>query len=150
MDDWNAEPAGVKLLLDAYDLQRNAQGRALIGDPRNDENLIVSQLQVAFIRFHNTVVGVCRSHARKLKGDGLFKLAQQTVRWHYQWIVINDFLPRLDGSEVVRDILRFEDYRSPTGPQTPLRPRLLFYHWRDEPFMPVEFSVAAYRYGHSA
>jgi len=71
------QPEGIRLLLrpGGSDLQRNAQGRALIGDPRNDENLIVSQLQVAFIRFHNTVVELCRSDDRKLRGDGLFKLA---------------------------------------------------------------------------
>src|SRR5213076_304467 len=30
--------------------------RALIGDPRNDENIIVSQLHAIFLRFHNKVV----------------------------------------------------------------------------------------------
>ena len=38
------------------DLPRNAQGIALIGDPRNDENIIVSQLQLAFIKLHNKFV----------------------------------------------------------------------------------------------
>jgi hypothetical protein len=143
----------VKLLLDptGNDLQRNVNGRALIGDPRNDENLIVSQLQVAFIRFHNAAVDFLEEHEPALvkDRDRLFKRAQQTVRWHYQWVVVNDFLPRLVGGDVVRDILRFKDFRSPTGTHTTMRPRLLFYKWRAQPFMPVEFSVAAYRYGHS-
>ena len=62
---------------------------------------------------------------------------------------MHDFLPRLVGVEVVSSVLDPTDYRSPLGPETTIRPRLLFYHWRDQPFMPVEFSVAAYRYGHS-
>src|SRR2546427_12195382 len=37
--------------------------RALIGDPRNDENIIVSQLHAIFLRFHNTVVDVLQRGA---------------------------------------------------------------------------------------
>src|ERR1700688_4780176 len=44
------------------DVQRNAPDtgpkRALIGDPRNDENVIVSQLQATFLRFHNRIADV--------------------------------------------------------------------------------------------
>lgn len=131
------------------DLPRGPNGRALIGDPRNDENLIVSQLHVAFIRFHNTVVDHVRCESAGLSGDDLFKLSQQTVRWHYQWVVMHDFLPRLVGPEVVSSILDPTDYRSPLAHETTIRARLLFYQWREQPFMPVEFSVAAYRFGHS-
>jgi Animal haem peroxidase len=153
------EPGGVKLRLGESrsanpevagpDLQRNADERALIGDPRNDENLIVSQLQVAMIKFHNKAVD--RVHTdTQLEGDDLFKLAQQTVRWHYQWVVIHDYLRRLVGVDVINDILKPEHYRtSPGSDHSVVRPRLLFYHWREQPFMPVEFSVAAYRFGHS-
>jgi hypothetical protein len=103
-----------------------ADRRALIGDPRNDENLIVSQLQVTTIKFHNAVL----AHLQDTPGitkDDLFKLVQKTVRWHYQWVVIHDFLPRLVGAETIADIL----------PDTP------------HAVFPIEFSVAAYRYGHS-
>src|SRR5439155_2683628 len=31
----------------------DARARALIGDPRNDENVIISQLQAVMLRFHN-------------------------------------------------------------------------------------------------
>ena len=163
------EPGGVRLALgDARsgnrlfagpDLPRNpTTWRALIGDPRNDENLIVSQLQVAMIKFHNAVVTDLRTKDRSLRrperSDDLFKLAQQTVRWHYQWVVINDFLGRLVGQDVIKDILREEEYLTPGSNGSPtkqktIRPRFLFYHWREQPFMPVEFSVAAYRFGHS-
>ena len=152
------QPDGVRLLLGEArsddpevagpDLQRNKGGRALIGDPRNDENLIVSQLQVAFIKFHNKVVDQVHDETG-LEGNDLFRLVQQTVRWHYQWVVIHDYLRRLVGAEVIDDILPAQEYRSPGGQQSVVRPRLLFYSWRERPFMPVEFSVAAYRFGHS-
>jgi hypothetical protein len=132
------------------DLQRVASERATIGDPRNDENLIVSQLQSTFIRFHNAVLDLIGAeHPERSKEDN-FKLAQQTVRWHYQWVVVHDFLPRLVGEDVVADILKPETYLAAEGVAVEqLKAHLRFYGWQNEPFMPVEFSVAAYRYGHS-
>jgi hypothetical protein len=130
------------------DLVRNQDGRALIGDPRNDENLIVSQLQVLFIRFHNKVVDHLLA-TTDFAGDTLLKVAQRIVRWHYQWIVVHDFLGHVVGKGVVDDILRTEKYRVAGHDVTIVRPRLLFYRWKEQPFMPVEFSVAAYRFGHS-
>jgi len=139
----------------AHDLPRFGD-RALIGDPRNDENLIVSQLQQVFLRFHNAVVDDVR--ARGFDGDDAFKEAQRVVRWHYQWIVVNDFLRgHVVGPEIVDDILRPDPYavdalrgsrfaRQPVGI---LRAHLRFYDWHEDPYMPVEFSVAAYRFGHS-
>jgi hypothetical protein len=133
-----------------HDLQRNEAGRALIGDPRNDENLIVSQLQATMIRFHNAVLNRVGGEHPNLSKDEVFKLAQQTVRWHYQWIVVHDFLPRLVGEDVVADILPSVAYRVPGLGEVPLPgPKFRFYKWDEEPFMPVEFSVGAYRFGHS-
>jgi hypothetical protein len=131
------------------DLPRGPGGRAIIGDPRNDANLIVSQLQVAFLLFHNRVVDRVAADQPKLRATDVFKLAQQQVRWHYQWTVIHDYLRRLVGEEVVADILHPEKYMAHLGPHTVLRDRRLFYLWKQVPFMPVEFSVAAYRFGHS-
>ena len=134
------DSGGVKFLLGdkldngAPDLPRNSAdpARALIGDPRNDENSIVSQFQALMLRFHNRVVD---------DNPGLdFPSLQRIVRWHYQWVVINDFLPRLISSTVLDTLKASGKYD-----QTKLR----FYHWKNEPFMPVEFSVAAYRLGHS-
>ncbi|MCW2569328.1 MAG: myeloperoxidase thyroid peroxidase cyclooxygenase catalytic subunit [Mycobacterium sp.] len=141
------------------DVQRNADGRAIIGDPRNDENLIVSQLVVLFQRFHNRMVERAFTETG-LQGDNLFKEAQRRVRWHYQWIVTHDFLPRIvdgdpgDGSTtgkgIVDDILRVEKYRVGVDRTAKLvRPRLLFYRPAEQAYIPVEFSVAAYRFGHS-
>ena len=141
------------------DLPRNSEGRALIGDPRNDENLIVSQLHSTFLKFHNRMVERVFAECG-MTGDDLFKEAQRRVRWHYQWVVVHDFLPRIiDGDPgdgrtevqgIVRDILRPDKYAAGDGRTgNLLRPNLRFYHWHDQPFLPVEFSVAAYRFGHS-
>ena len=118
-------PDGVELLADR-DLQRNSQGRALIGDPRNDENQIVSQLHLLFVRFHNKVAGEL---AAVTDPDERFAQARQVVRWHYQSIVMHDFLPLIVGEEMAAQ-----------PPQLTLPP---------DGAMPVEFSAAAYRFGHS-
>jgi hypothetical protein len=118
----------------AYDLPRNTAKprRALIGDPRNDENSIVSQLQGLMLRFHNRVVD---------DNDNLeFPALQKIVRWHYQWVVIHDFLPKIVSAHVL-DALKTNGKFD--------KAKLKFFHWRNDPFMPVEFSVAAYRLGHS-
>ncbi len=118
-----------------FDLPRNSQKTALIGDPRNDENLIVSQLHLALLRFHNRVVADVKAElgAGHTAGE-IFAEAQRVVRWHYQWLVLHDFLPRTVGQQTSDDVLAH-------GPQ--------HFKWRNEPYIPVEFSVAAYRFGHS-
>ena len=149
MYDWDASPAGVKLLLGhgratgrraTTDLPRNTQGRALIGDPRNDENLIVSQLHQLMIRFHNKVVDDLAGSFDD--GARLFEESQRRVRWHYQWIVMEDFLPRIVGADTAGAVYRRHDGRRPD-----ITRRL--YRCTTRPFMPVEFSGAAYRFGHS-
>lgn len=130
------------------DLPR-AEGRdtALIGDPRNDENRIVSQLHVAFLGLHNAIM---RRLAPRIQDVGArFHVAQQQTRWHYQWMILHDFLPRICGKDTVQDILQYETFTSAGRKGKVLTPRLLFYHWNLEPFMPVEFSGAVYRFGHS-
>jgi hypothetical protein len=122
----------------ARDLPRNnaSQRRALIGDPRNDENVIVSQLQGLFLRFHNRTLD---DHP-EIDPRADFNKLQKIVRFHYQYVVLNDFLPRIVHSSVLAE-LKTNGYFD--------RHRLKFFHWKNEPFMPVEFSVAAYRLGHS-
>lgn len=121
----------------AKDLPR-FKGRALIGDKRNDENVIVSQLHGLFLRFHNAVA----DENPKLN----FSEIQQLVRWHYQWLVLFDYLPRIVGEEMVEKILPHIKNRTSIYDD---QPQLHFYSYRNDPFMPVEFSVAAYRFGHS-
>lgn len=115
----------------AHDLPRFA-GRALIGDPRNDENSIVSQLQGIFHRFHNRMVDDNPGYD--------FPTLQQRVRFHYQYMILNDFLPRIINKSVL-DGLKTNDHFD--------QGKISFFHWRHDPFMPVEFSVGAYRLGHS-
>ena len=123
------------------DLPRNHQNRALIGDPRNDENIFVSQLQLGFLKFHNAMIDFLSAN-RGLSGDELFKEAQRQVRWHYQYVVIHDFLKRIIGEARLNSLL-------PDASKHPSKPQLKFYEYKHKPFMPVEFSVAAYRFGHS-
>ena len=119
----------------AVQLPRGPSGRALIGDPRNDENRIVAQLHAVFLRFHNRVV-------QKMGGTRhvSFREAREQVRWHYQWILVNDFLPRILEGQTYQSV-----FPDPYGP-VPGIPRL---RENDLDLMPVEFSVAAYRFGHS-
>lgn len=131
-------PGSEKVSIDKkvrFDLPRNSQSTALIGDPRNDENLIVSQLQLAMLRFHNAVLADVNDATDESHTAGdIFDETQRVVRWHYQWLILHEFLPNTVGQEVIDDVLS-------GGPK--------HYKWRNEPYIPVEFSVAAYRFGHS-
>jgi len=141
--DGNPGPfAGVKLLTGAdnpgqagmpdNDLLRAPNGRAIIGDPRNDENRIISQIQLAIIRFHNLVAQTIHDE-EGLTGHSLYEEARRVTTWHYQWAVVHDFLVAMCGLPVVERILG-------CGRKV---------YCGSVPFIPVEFSVAAYRFGHS-
>ena len=128
-----------------FDLARGPSGRALIGDPRNDENRIVAQLQATMIRFHNRL--------SELMGPAAsFDDNRNQVRWHYQWVVINDFLPTILNEATVRKAFpHLASGRSvaddrPRVTIGPLVPERRKHHGF---LVPVEFSVAAYRFGHS-
>jgi len=109
---------------------------ALIGDGRNDENLIVAQLHVAFLRFHNAVVDWAQHQPGYPQDDReLFERVRNLVRWHYQWLVVHDYLKTVTLPGVVDKVL--------LGGNKVFQPRY------DEVYMPLEFSVAAYRFGHS-
>jgi hypothetical protein len=116
------------------DVPRNRQGLALIGDPRNDVHLFMSQLHLALLKVHNGLV-------ERLREDGiaetdLFDEAARAACWHYQWVIVNDFLPTLVGAELMADIdAHGPRFYKPDGDR--------------EPFIPFEFADAAYRYGHS-
>jgi hypothetical protein len=113
------------------DLPRNSQGVALIGDPRNDVHLFMSQLHVAMLHLHNGLVD-------RLRADGaaepdLLDEARRSATWHYQWVLLRDFLPRLVGAELADELLT-------AGPR----------HYRPAPgaaWIPLEFADGAYRTG---
>jgi Animal haem peroxidase len=123
----------------AHDLPRSGAdpARAIIGDPRNDENAIVSQLQGLWHRFHNGIVDA--------NPGWTFTQVQQAVRFHYQWILIHDFLPTIVDPDVLDIVLPGSKGGQPDVQNITLR----YFHPRDEAFMPLEFSAAAYRFGHS-
>jgi len=106
---------------------RELDRKAIIGDARNDENLVIAQLHVAFLRAHNAL----------MRRDGLDAgQARRAIRRRYQWAVLHDFLPRICAPRVMQTL--HEDGATA---------------WRAERasalFMPIEFSAAAYRFGHS-
>ena len=143
---------GKNINLKEDDLPRNPQGQALIGDPRNDENIIISQLHLAFIKFHNVILSDVINQG--MAGDQAFREAQRVMRWHYQWVILHDFLPRFVDQEILTKILpTFFDSTSQENPPDsaycPKEPNLCYFDWRYQPFIPVEFSVAAFRFGHS-
>lgn len=146
---------------DGVDLARTGGGVALIGDPRNDENLLLAQLHPVLIKFHNSLVTDLRAgkvtdvfgaHLPPKPADEppteqpgatldqlldvenyydtVFASAQQLARWHYQWIIVHEFLQSVGDPLVVSDIER-------NGTR--------FFQPGDHPFMPVEFSVAGFR-----
>ena len=123
-----------------FDLPRDGNNNAIIGDPRNDEHIILSQFHLAMLMFHNAVVDRLRADPAKANRSAkeIFTEAQREVRWHYQWIIVNEFLPLTIGQGRVNEILH-------RGPR--------FYNvsdrTQDRMLIPVEFSVAAYRFGHS-
>lgn len=146
------DPRAGRLLIGEHDneldLPRNGRGTALIGDPRNDENVLVSQLHLTMLQFHNKVLDKVCDLPVDVRGDeSRFAVAQRVVRWHYQWMLVHDFLRRVVGDKTLNAVL----VREPLipGGQPVEQVRLQFLHWSRQVFMPVEFSVAAYRFGHS-
>ncbi|HEX8063213.1 MAG TPA: peroxidase family protein, partial [Allosphingosinicella sp.] len=122
----------------------SARRPAILGDKRNDENRLVTQLQSLFIAFHNKVVGdeelVTAGGGAMDGGRDQFRGAVNIVRWHYQWLVVNDFLPRILEPGMLREVLPANG--SPNLPN----------YSKDNArwaYLPVEFAGAAYRMGHS-
>jgi len=122
----------AKLLENDGDLPRNQEGVALIGDPRNDLHAFMNQMQVRFIRAHNLLVDRLREDVEP--EAELFDEARRALTWHYQWLIVNEFLPTLVGRALVDELLA-------SGAR--------YYRPDGGPFIPLEFADAAYRYGHS-
>jgi hypothetical protein len=118
-----------------HDLPRvDGDRTALIPDPRNDENLIVAQTHVAMIRLHNTVADSLPA----MPSVKRFVQARKKVSLHYQWLIRHDYLPRIVEPALVDDV--FTNGRKLVEPDA--GPTIV-------PTMPIEFSVAAFRLGHS-
>jgi len=125
------DPAKLLTSADGTDLARNHEGLALIADPRNDVHVYMTQLHLLFIKMHNLLVDRLRED--KVGETDLFDMARRSAAWHFQWIVLHDFLPRLVGQQLVDELLG-------DGPR--------YYEPGHEPYVPIEFADGAYRYGH--
>ncbi|WP_457148362.1 peroxidase family protein [Mycobacterium sp. URHB0021] len=110
------------------DLPRNADGSANLVEHRNDENLIIAQIHLSFLRLHNSLIDQGMS----------FDQARQTVVGAYRYVVLNDYLPQIVGQEAVDQALR-----------RPVTAGFYDPGSQDAPMTPVEFSAAAFRFGHS-
>jgi hypothetical protein len=86
-----------------YDLARSPGDLALIGDPRNDENIFVAQMQLLFHRFHNKLYN---ERVKEEKGGERFEEAQIQTRYHYQWLVLLNFLKKLCDRDVYKFAVR--------------------------------------------
>jgi hypothetical protein len=118
---------------------------ALLGDPRNDENVMVAGLHCAHVLFYNRILGELDSFSLRTFPSARsadlahpyarYLIAREITLWHYQWLLVNEHLPQIAGQAIVSDVLargnRF--YRPPAG----------------DAFLPIEFGAAAYRFGHS-
>ena len=135
------EADGATLILDSNELPRASNGRAIIGDKRNDENRIVSAMQLGFIRYHNKIVSLLAPTKAWTAGE-LFLAAQNEVRWAYQLVLVEDFLPRIIAAVVLEDLTEASgaDQR---------RHRYVLYTEDKRSNVPREFVGAAYRFGHS-
>ncbi|HYR22644.1 MAG TPA: peroxidase family protein [Chthoniobacterales bacterium] len=115
-------------------------GRPLLADNRNDQHLILAQLHVVFLQFHNRMIGYLK-HGRAtdeaFPNETIFDAARRLVVWHYQWIVRNEFLKWFVLPEVLTDIEKH-------GPRF-----FKLVPGEKVPSLPVEFTQAAFRFGHS-
>ena len=125
------DPAKFLLADGGHDVPRTAQGIAIIADPRNDSHLLMNRMHLAMLRAHNAFVDLARG--RGVLEESVFDAARQALTWHYQWLVAEEFLPKLVGRDLVEAISSGEI-------ALPLAEGLS---------IPYEFADAAYRYGHS-
>ncbi|MEM9039509.1 MAG: peroxidase family protein [Actinomycetota bacterium] len=113
------------------DLPRNGAGQAVMGDPRNDENMMLNGLHCAFLLAHNAALDRHRTSGRS--AADAFDQARRELRWHYQWLVVHEWLPHYVGQTMVTDIVE--------------RGRRFYVDTKAR--IPVEFSTACFRFGHS-
>ena len=126
------DPAKLLTAPDGHDVQRNAEGTAIIGDPRNDSHVFMSQMHLGLVHAHNSFVDRVRDAGTP--ESEVFDAAARELRWHYQTVVLRELLPGLIGSDLVETLLK-------EGPR--------YYRPKGPAFIPLEFADAAYRYGHS-
>jgi hypothetical protein len=116
------------------DLPRDPSGRAIIADPRNDETVVIAGLQAAMLLAHNRAVDLVRQAEPEIDDDDAFQAARRLLTWHYQWMIVHEFLPQLVGPATIAQVLA--------------QPHRRYHPKAGDAYMPVEFQIA-YRMGHS-
>lgn len=111
------------------------------GDPRDLENVMVRQIHVLLMKFHNETIRQLTANPPLIifpdgtqpTGGSFFDQARKLVTWHYQWIVRNKYFEAI----LKRDIwYKLIDRTLPITRQTDFS-------------IPIEFATAAFRFGHS-
>jgi len=151
-------------LFDDVPRMSTVQRTAIIADPRNDDNIIISRIHSAVMCFHNkmvdNVIKRSKSSSTQNSPDEIFRAARQLVQWHYQWIVLYDYLPRIiDLSEHKDTPIKLTNAQNTFEKTFCARAQVKwmaedknkrkYYTWNHQPFIPLEFSLAAFRFGHS-
>ncbi len=125
------------------DLCRDANGLAQVIDLRSDENLVQAQMHVLWAKLHNCLIDLAAEQPELLRGIPAgthFERVRQLVIWIYQWVVVYDFLPHFIRNQFWHDVFCRRQLRLYAEIARPTR----------TPFaLPIEFTVAAYRFGHS-
>src|SRR5215510_6166474 len=117
------------------DLPRDpTNNAAIIGDPRNDENMMIAGMHAAFLLFHNHAVDLVRSQNPSILDNDAYSQARRLTLWHYQWVILHEFLPHIVPQAVIDDVLQ--------------NGRRFYSPLHNEAFIPVEFQII-YRFGHS-
>ena len=115
------------------DFQRTADGKAIVPEGRNDENLVIAQIHLALMHVHNHFMET-----------STFSEAQRLTRWHWQWVIVHSFMPEILGQDMVDSVITYNGAGKPRATTSYYRPRN-----PNRPMMPIEFASAAYRFGHS-
>src|SRR5512133_1552100 len=108
--------------------------QAFLGDPRNDENMMIAGMHAAFLLFHNHAVDLVRSQNPGIPDRDAYVQARRLTLWHYQWMILHEFLPHIVAQPVIDDVLT--------------NGRRFYNPLHGDAFIPVEFQIA-YRFGHS-
>jgi hypothetical protein len=114
-----------------FDVPLNENNQPQLADSRNKENPFIRQIHAMFLKLHNKAV---RELPTSLAPRERFERARDRIRWQYQYLVLHDFLETICKPEIFQMIL--------SGAS--------LIDWEATGFsIPIEFSQAAFRFGHS-